>query len=163
MNPCPRPQLLQKCPEKRLGAGERDAEEIKTQPFFRVSGCAMVVPVPGAEGGVEGPRGLLFPSSEVCLCPQTTDWQALLARAVQPPFVPTLCGPTDLRYFEGEFTGLPPALTPPDPRSPLTARQQVNSFGTSRSLECVGAVRGKHFSGLVLMSEGGEEGERQRL
>ena len=125
MNPCPRPQLLQKCPEKRLGAGERDAEEIKTQPFFRVSGCAMVVPVPGAEGGVEGPRGLLFPSSEVCLCPQTTDWQALLARAVQPPFVPTLCGPTDLRYFEGEFTGLPPALTPPDPRSPLTARQQA--------------------------------------
>ncbi|XP_055255379.1 serine/threonine-protein kinase N3 isoform X2 [Moschus berezovskii] len=83
-------KLLQKCPEKRLGAGEQDAEEIKTQPFFR-----------------------------------TTDWQALLARAVQPPFVPTLCGPTDLRYFEGEFTGLPPALTPPDPRSPLTARQQA--------------------------------------
>eukprot|EP00069_Balaena_mysticetus_P014328 bmy_08609T0 len=83
-------ELLQKCPEKRLGAGEQDAEEIKTQPFFR-----------------------------------TTDWQALLARAVQPPFVPTLCGPTDLRYFEGEFTGLPPALTPPDARSPLTARQQA--------------------------------------
>ncbi|XP_046500179.1 serine/threonine-protein kinase N3 isoform X1 [Equus quagga] len=98
--PCPRflsvqgleliQKLLQKCPEKRLGAGEQDAEEIKTQPFFR-----------------------------------TTDWQALLARAVRPPLVPTLCGPTDLRYFEGEFTGLPPALTPPDPRSPLTARQQA--------------------------------------
>nr|XP_036863901.1 serine/threonine-protein kinase N3 isoform X2 [Manis javanica] len=83
-------KLLQKCPEKRLGAGEQDAEEVKTQPFFR-----------------------------------TTDWQALLARAVQPPFLPSLYGPTDLRYFEGEFTGLPPALTPPDPRSPLTARQQV--------------------------------------
>ncbi|XP_040338492.1 serine/threonine-protein kinase N3 isoform X8 [Herpailurus yagouaroundi] len=83
-------KLLQKCPEQRLGAGERDAEEIKTQPFFR-----------------------------------TTDWQALLARTVQPPFLPTLRGPTDLRYFEGEFTGLPPALTPPDPRSPLTARQQA--------------------------------------
>ncbi|XP_074218453.1 serine/threonine-protein kinase N3 isoform X2 [Camelus bactrianus] len=83
-------KLLQKCPEKRLGAGERDAEEIKAQPFFR-----------------------------------TTDWQALLARAVRPPFVPTLCGHTDLRYFEGEFTGLPPALTPPDPRSPLSARQQA--------------------------------------
>ncbi|XP_053523761.1 serine/threonine-protein kinase N3 isoform X4 [Artibeus jamaicensis] len=83
-------KLLQKCPEKRLGAGVQDAEEVKTQPFFR-----------------------------------TTDWQALLARAVQPPFAPTLCGPTDLRYFEGEFTGLPPALTPPDPRSPLTARQQA--------------------------------------
>ncbi|KAM4877161.1 serine/threonine-protein kinase N3 [Thomomys bottae] len=83
-------KLLQKCPEKRLGAGEQDAEEIKVQPFFR-----------------------------------TTDWQALLTRAVRPPFVPTLCGPADLRYFEGEFTGLPPALTPPDPRSPLTARQQA--------------------------------------
>lgn len=56
---------------------------------------------------------------------RATDWQALLARAVQPPFVPILCGPADLRYFEGEFTGLPPALTPPGPRSPLSARQQA--------------------------------------
>ncbi|XP_060056286.1 serine/threonine-protein kinase N3 isoform X2 [Erinaceus europaeus] len=83
-------KLLQKCPEKRLGAGEQDAEEIKTQPFFG-----------------------------------NTNWQALLARAVRPPFVPTLCSPTDLRYFEGEFTGLPPALTPPPPHSLLTARQQA--------------------------------------
>lgn len=37
---CPLAQLLQKCPEKRLGASEQDAEEIKTQPFFRVSGQA---------------------------------------------------------------------------------------------------------------------------
>ncbi|XP_052038009.1 serine/threonine-protein kinase N3 isoform X2 [Apodemus sylvaticus] len=83
-------KLLQKSPEKRLGAGEQDAEEIKVQPFFR-----------------------------------TTNWQALLARTVQPPFVPTLCGPTDLRYFEGEFTSLPPTLTPPVPQSSLTARQQA--------------------------------------
>lgn len=83
-------KLLQKSPEKRLGAGERDAEEIKVQPFFR-----------------------------------TTNWQALLARTVQPPFVPTLCGPADLRYFEGEFTSLPPTLTPPVPRRSLSARQQA--------------------------------------
>ncbi|CAO2598067.1 Serine/threonine-protein kinase N3 [Lemmus lemmus] len=83
-------KLLQKCPEKRLGAGEQDAEEIKVQPFFR-----------------------------------TTNWQALLARTVRPPFVPTLCGPSDLRYFEGEFTSLPPTLTPPAPQSSLTARQQA--------------------------------------
>ncbi|XP_055964804.1 serine/threonine-protein kinase N3 [Sorex fumeus] len=83
-------KLLQKCPEKRLGAGERDAEEIQSQPFFRA-----------------------------------TDWQALLARSVRPPFVPTLRSPTDLRYFEDEFTSLPPALTPPDGRSPLSAHQQA--------------------------------------
>ncbi|XP_021091838.1 serine/threonine-protein kinase N3 isoform X2 [Mesocricetus auratus] len=83
-------KLLQKCPEKRLGAGEQDAEEIKVQPFF-----------------------------------STTNWQALLARAVRPPFVPTLCGPADLRYFEGEFTSLPPILTPLAPQSSLTARQQA--------------------------------------
>ncbi|XP_076784512.1 serine/threonine-protein kinase N3 isoform X2 [Arvicanthis niloticus] len=83
-------KLLQKSPEKRLGAGERDAEEIKVQPFFR-----------------------------------TTNWQALLARTVQPPFVPTLCGHADLRYFEGEFTSLPPTLTPPVPQSSLTAHQQA--------------------------------------
>ncbi|KAM6430867.1 serine/threonine-protein kinase N3 isoform 1-T1 [Liasis olivaceus] len=28
-------KLLQKCPERRLGAGAEDAEEIKTQPFFK--------------------------------------------------------------------------------------------------------------------------------
>ncbi|XP_051694404.1 serine/threonine-protein kinase N3 isoform X4 [Oryctolagus cuniculus] len=56
---------------------------------------------------------------------RATDWRALLARTVRPPFVPTLCGPADLRYFEGEFTALPPALTPPAPQSPLTARQQA--------------------------------------
>ncbi|KAL1765630.1 serine serine/threonine-protein kinase N3 isoform X2 [Sigmodon hispidus] len=83
-------KLLQKCPEKRLGAGEQDAEEIKVQPFFR-----------------------------------STNWQALLARTVRPPFVPTLCGPADLRYFEGEFTSLPPTLTPPAPRRSLTDRQQA--------------------------------------
>lgn len=83
-------KLLQKCPEKRLGAGKQDAEEIQAQPFFR-----------------------------------TTDWQALLSRTVQPPFVPTLCSPTDLRYFEGQFTALPPALTPPTARSPLSAHQQA--------------------------------------
>lgn len=58
-------------------------------------------------------------------CSQTTNWQALLARTVQPPFVPTLCGPADLRYFEEEFTCLPPTLTPPIPQSSLTARQQA--------------------------------------
>nr|XP_027799090.1 serine/threonine-protein kinase N3 [Marmota flaviventris] len=56
---------------------------------------------------------------------RTTNWQALLTRTIQPPFVPTLCGPADLRYFEGEFTGLPPALTPPAPRRSLTTCQQA--------------------------------------
>lgn len=30
-------QLLRRNPERRLGAGERDAEEVKRHPFFRVS------------------------------------------------------------------------------------------------------------------------------
>lgn len=80
---------------------------------------------PGTGGGVTGPRAPVRRLRQLRPRPQTTDWQALLARTVQPPFQPLLCGPTDLRYFEGEFTGLPPALTPPDPRCPLTARQQA--------------------------------------
>lgn len=64
-------------------------------------------------------------SGPLCPWPQAIDWHALLARAVRPPFVPTLCSPADLRYFEGEFTTLPPALTPPRPPSALTARQQA--------------------------------------
>ncbi|XP_038601334.1 serine/threonine-protein kinase N3 [Tachyglossus aculeatus] len=83
-------KLLQKCPKQRLGASERDAEEVKVQPFFRV-----------------------------------TDWAALLARRVQPPYVPPLRGPADVRHFDREFTVLPPALTPPNPRCLLTPRQQA--------------------------------------
>lgn len=48
--PPPLAQLLQKCPEQRLGGGEQDAEEIKTQPFFRVSG-------PGGLAQGEASRG----------------------------------------------------------------------------------------------------------
>ncbi|XP_043842789.1 serine/threonine-protein kinase N3 isoform X3 [Dromiciops gliroides] len=83
-------KLLQKCPEKRLGAGRRDAEEIKVHPFFR-----------------------------------STDWEALLSCRVQPPYVPLLRGPADLRHFDQEFTVLPPALTPPDHHCPLSSRQQA--------------------------------------
>lgn len=114
-------QLLQKCPEQRLGAGQQDAEEIKVQPFFRVSGQLCWGEGPGVTPTATASCQL----RPLCPHPQATDWQALLARAVQPPFVPILCGPADLRYFEGEFTGLPPALTPPGPRSPLSARQQA--------------------------------------
>lgn len=32
-----RAQLLRRNPERRLGSGEKDAEEVKKQPFFRVS------------------------------------------------------------------------------------------------------------------------------
>ena len=35
-------QLLRRNPERRLGSGEKDAEEVKKQPFFRVSECQSV-------------------------------------------------------------------------------------------------------------------------
>ncbi|KAA0713072.1 Serine/threonine-protein kinase N2 [Triplophysa tibetana] len=47
-------RLLRRNPERRLGAGERDAEEVKRHPFFR-----------------------------------NMDWDALLAKKTQPPFMPT--------------------------------------------------------------------------
>lgn len=34
---CFNEQLLRRNPERRLGSGEKDAEEVKKQPFFRVS------------------------------------------------------------------------------------------------------------------------------
>ncbi|NWH56483.1 PKN2 kinase, partial [Geococcyx californianus] len=62
-------KLLRKCPERRLGAGEKDAEEIKIQPFFK-----------------------------------EMNWNALFARTLKPPFVPTLRNPTDISNFDEEFT-----------------------------------------------------------
>ncbi|MGH0125753.1 UNVERIFIED_CONTAM: hypothetical protein FKN15_001587 [Acipenser sinensis] len=83
-------KLLRKNPEKRLGAGEQDAEEVKKQKFF-----------------------------------QETDWEALLAKKVKPPFVPSIKDPTDVSNFDEEFTALPPVLTPPHLSYPLTAEQQT--------------------------------------
>ena len=48
-------QLLRKNPDRRLGASERDAEDVKKQAFFR-----------------------------------NVNWEELLMRKVEPPFVPTV-------------------------------------------------------------------------
>ncbi|KAK2508895.1 hypothetical protein MC885_008704 [Smutsia gigantea] len=86
----PPPQLLRRNPERRLGSTERDAEDVKKQPFFR-----------------------------------TLIWDALLARRLPPPFVPTLSGRTDVSNFDEEFTGEAPTLSPPRDARPLTATEQA--------------------------------------
>ncbi|NWR55258.1 PKN2 kinase, partial [Bucorvus abyssinicus] len=83
-------KLLRKCPERRLGAGARDAEEIKIQAFF---------------------KGI--------------DWDALFARTLKPPFVPTLRDPTDISNFDEEFTSQKPILTPPEEAALLTRKEQT--------------------------------------
>uniref|UniRef100_A0A663EYV5 protein kinase C n=1 Tax=Aquila chrysaetos chrysaetos TaxID=223781 RepID=A0A663EYV5_AQUCH len=83
-------KLLRKCPERRLGAGEKDAEEIKIQAFFK-----------------------------------EIDWDALFARTLKPPFVPTLRDPTDISNFDEEFTSQKPILTPPEEIAVLTRKEQT--------------------------------------
>ncbi|KAK1342668.1 hypothetical protein QTO34_015434 [Cnephaeus nilssonii] len=83
-------RLLRRNPERRLGSSERDAEDVKKQPFFR-----------------------------------TLAWDALLARRLPPPFVPTLSGRTDVSNFDEEFTGEAPTLSPARDSRPLTATEQV--------------------------------------
>ncbi|XP_073397224.1 serine/threonine-protein kinase N3 isoform X2 [Dendrobates tinctorius] len=83
-------KLLRKTADRRLGAGVGDAEEIKTQPFYK-----------------------------------EIDWGALFARRLQPPFVPALNDPFDVRHFDEEFTGQRPVLSPSDDPRPLTAADHV--------------------------------------
>uniref|UniRef100_A0A8C9WAW2 protein kinase C n=1 Tax=Scleropages formosus TaxID=113540 RepID=A0A8C9WAW2_SCLFO len=82
-------RLLRKNPEKRLGASEQDAGEVKKQPFFK-----------------------------------SVEWEALLAKKVKPPFLPTIKGAADVSNFDTEFTCLKPVLTPPQTPCPLTSEQQ---------------------------------------
>uniref|UniRef100_A0A8B9LW15 protein kinase C n=1 Tax=Astyanax mexicanus TaxID=7994 RepID=A0A8B9LW15_ASTMX len=82
-------KLLQKNPEKRLGAGEQDANEVKKHRFF-----------------------------------QGIDWEALLAKRVKPPFLPTIKTSGDVSNFDEEFTRLNPVLTPPQTPFFLGAEQQ---------------------------------------
>lgn len=56
---------------------------------------------------------------------QTLGWDALLARRLPPPFVPTLADRTDVSNFDEEFTGEAPTLSPPRDARPLTATEQA--------------------------------------
>uniref|UniRef100_G1PBA9 Serine/threonine-protein kinase N1 n=1 Tax=Myotis lucifugus TaxID=59463 RepID=G1PBA9_MYOLU len=56
---------------------------------------------------------------------QTLGWDALLARRLPPPFVPTLSGRTDVSNFDEEFTGEAPTLSPARDSRPLTAAEQA--------------------------------------
>ncbi|XP_036436286.1 serine/threonine-protein kinase N2 isoform X2 [Colossoma macropomum] len=82
-------KLLQKNPEKRLGAGEQDANEVKRHRFF-----------------------------------QGVDWEALLAKRIKPPFLPTIKTDADVSNFDEEFTRQKPVLSPPQTPLFLTAEQQ---------------------------------------
>ncbi|XP_041033002.1 serine/threonine-protein kinase N2 [Carcharodon carcharias] len=83
-------RLLRRNPERRLGSSERDAEEVKKQPFFR-----------------------------------EIDWQALLAKKVKPPFVPTIKDREDVSNFDEEFTAEEATLTPPREPRILTEKEQI--------------------------------------
>uniref|UniRef100_A0A8C9XAN6 Uncharacterized protein n=1 Tax=Sander lucioperca TaxID=283035 RepID=A0A8C9XAN6_SANLU len=82
-------QLLKKNPLKRLGAGEKDANEIKGEKFF-----------------------------------ETIDWEALMAKTVKPPFLPSIKESMDVGNFDSEFTRLQPILSPPAKPFVLSAEQQ---------------------------------------
>lgn len=56
---------------------------------------------------------------------QGIDWDALLARTLKPPFVPTLRDPTDISNFDEEFTSQKPILTPPKEVALLTRKEQT--------------------------------------
>ncbi|XP_072347385.1 serine/threonine-protein kinase N2 [Scyliorhinus torazame] len=83
-------RLLRRNPERRLGSSERDAEEVKRQPFFR-----------------------------------ELDWQALLAKKVKPPFIPTIRDREDVSNFDEEFTAEEALLTPPREPRILTEKEQI--------------------------------------
>ncbi|XP_029915279.1 serine/threonine-protein kinase N2-like [Myripristis murdjan] len=82
-------KLLKKNPVKRLGAGERDANEVKGEKFF-----------------------------------ETIDWEALLAKKVKPPFLPSIKESVDVSNFDSEFTRLQPVLSPPSKSFSLSPEQQ---------------------------------------
>ncbi|KAM4576051.1 serine/threonine-protein kinase N2-like isoform 2-T4 [Odontesthes bonariensis] len=83
-------KLLKRNPVKRLGAGERDANELKGEKFY-----------------------------------ETIDWEALLAKKVKPPFLPSIKASTDVSNFDSDFTRLQPVLSPPSKPFVLSAEQQA--------------------------------------
>uniref|UniRef100_A0A3B5KS83 protein kinase C n=1 Tax=Xiphophorus couchianus TaxID=32473 RepID=A0A3B5KS83_9TELE len=64
---------------------------------------------------------------------QGMDWDALLAKQLKPPFLPTISAPLDVSNFDEEFTRLKPVLTlPRTPTAVGAEHQQVfNDFDFS--------------------------------
>ncbi|GAN05515.1 candidate protein kinase C [Mucor ambiguus] len=85
--------LLERNPEKRLGGGKGDAQEVKNHPFF---------------AGV--------------------NWDDMLAKRVQPPFLPTVNGRADTSNFDEEFTREIPILTPVNAMLTANEQQEFSSF-----------------------------------
>ncbi|XP_034548579.1 serine/threonine-protein kinase N2-like [Notolabrus celidotus] len=82
-------KLLKKNPLKRLGAGERDANEVKGDSYYEI-----------------------------------IDWEALLAKKLKPPFLPSIKESVDVSNFDSDFTRLQPVLSPPSKPFVLSAEQQ---------------------------------------
>ncbi|CEP16111.1 hypothetical protein [Parasitella parasitica] len=85
--------LLERNPEKRLGGGKGDAQEVKNHPFF---------------AGV--------------------NWEDMLAKQVQPPFLPTVNGRADTSNFDEEFTREIPILTPVNAMLTASEQQEFSNF-----------------------------------
>lgn len=66
---------------------------------------------PGTLGGVEAVMAHPFFAG--------VDWNALVARRVEPPFKPKVESETDIGNFDATFTNEPAVLTPPPPASEL--------------------------------------------
>ncbi|KAG9354631.1 hypothetical protein JZ751_001344 [Albula glossodonta] len=72
---------------------------------------------------VRYPR-FLSPESISIIQKQGIDWEALLAKKLKPPFLPSIKEAADVSNFDEEFTQLKPILTPPHTPCFLTAEQQ---------------------------------------
>uniref|UniRef100_A0A3Q3ITW8 Protein kinase domain-containing protein n=1 Tax=Monopterus albus TaxID=43700 RepID=A0A3Q3ITW8_MONAL len=55
---------------------------------------------------------------------EAIDWEALLAKKVKPPFLPSVKESMDVSNFDSEFTRLQPTLSPPSKPFSLSAEQQ---------------------------------------
>lgn len=45
---------------------------------------------------------------------QSFDWDALLTKQLEPPFIPNISSPVDVSNFDEDFTRIPPNMSPPD-------------------------------------------------
>uniref|UniRef100_A0A9J2PE90 Protein kinase C n=1 Tax=Ascaris lumbricoides TaxID=6252 RepID=A0A9J2PE90_ASCLU len=111
-------RLMRKNPEKRLGAGENDAVDVKQQRFFK-----LMRKNPEKRLGA-GENDAVDVKQQRFFKHINWEWEKLLNKELRPKFIPQIKNAEDVSNFDEEFTKETPRFSSAKDKRPITEADQ---------------------------------------